>query len=791
MVALNIRRNIQDMQDPDPAMLAWTRLPTPHPHEKLSNAAGDISSSSPVAPPKALSILTAGVADTLLPSPLPSPRAISTSGSSKTAAFFGTPFASTGPSTPAPPPPPPRNDTATVPQPNESTPARSATADFFAISTSGIRPTPPPSIKSSASSRESSPPRLPPLSRFFPSRNAADPFLEEQDMQDKDALNRRRKGAEWETNFKREFVTLTDASLQLPPSPPLTTSPTQAKPLPPAIESYRLPEPHLRHAAGHNVPIRRETHLVGASHGSGDSGSEGAIPASAPVLAAGMHLESGTAKLTLVRAFGEGAFSSVWLATDDAGTLAPQAVPQSSGRPETLRRKSSSWAKKGRDRRMQGIKPLSTIGTSLLSKLHGQIENADGSVILDEQDGEGATAATENSTQAVRSKGTLVAVKMIERALCDANDRTRISFVREVEVLRHIAHPSIVAYLHSFTSGTHHCLVLEHIGGGELFELVNSDEQFGRVTEPAIRRMWGELCRAVGWMHGVGLVHRDIKLENILLTQNVFATNNPLPPLGTPLIKLTDFGLSRFIDPASPLLSTRCGSESYAAPELVLGTSKPRPAIVDGGASEPSESRGYYDGRQTDAWACGIVLYALATRQLPFDAPPPFLVSSAAPSRAGSVRSAHSSRSAASGSVHPRQINRRRDMLMRVAQCEYHWPDEIQFGDDDANGSNYEEDEELDAPLAAARRLASPGLKRVVRRLLERIPDRRARLIDLWDEPWLRGEGAPTPPLCAALSADSADDRLDHEDEEWQSHEGVLLDEEHIDSVASQDLDPL
>lgn len=34
------------------------------------------------------------------------------------------------------------------------------------------------------------------------------------------------------------------------------------------------------------------------------------------------------------------------------------------------------------------------------------------------------------------------------------------------------------------------------------------------MTEPAIRRMWGELARAVGWMHGVGLVHRDIKLES-------------------------------------------------------------------------------------------------------------------------------------------------------------------------------------------------------------------------------------------------------------------------------------
>ena len=56
--------------------------------------------------------------------------------------------------------------------------------------------------------------------------------------------------------------------------------------------------------------------------------------------------------------------------------------------------------------------------------------------------------------------------------------------------------------------------MLEYVAGGELFELVNSDSRFAHVTEAAIRRMWGELCLAVGWMHGVGLVHRDIKLES-------------------------------------------------------------------------------------------------------------------------------------------------------------------------------------------------------------------------------------------------------------------------------------
>jgi protein-serine/threonine kinase len=70
------------------------------------------------------------------------------------------------------------------------------------------------------------------------------------------------------------------------------------------------------------------------------------------------------------------------------------------------------------------------------------------------------------------------------------------------------------------------------------------------------------------------------------------------------VITLTDLGLSRRIPepPESPLLHTRCGSEDYAAPEILMG--------------QP------YDGRETDAWALGVLLYAMMESRLPFDALP-------------------------------------------------------------------------------------------------------------------------------------------------------------------------
>lgn len=69
-----------------------------------------------------------------------------------------------------------------------------------------------------------------------------------------------------------------------------------------------------------------------------------------------------------------------------------------------------------------------------------------------------------------------------------------------------------------------------------------------------------------------------------------------------PIINLTDLGLSRRISPEEPFLKTRCGSEDYAAPEILLGQE--------------------YDGRETDAWALGVLLYALMEGRLPFDPPP-------------------------------------------------------------------------------------------------------------------------------------------------------------------------
>ncbi|CAO1631150.1 unnamed protein product [Parajaminaea phylloscopi] len=302
----------------------------------------------------------------------------------------------------------------------------------------------------------------------------------------------------------------------------------------------------------------------------------------------------------------------------------------------------------------------------------------------------------------------VVALKMMAREPCEQNERMRVSWVREVEVLKHIRHPSLIEFVHSFSTPKHHVLVLQRVAGGELFDLLATHHGELSRREWLVRRLFSELANAVGWMHSIHLVHRDIKLENILLTRSLFAAGDEagagadaLRPssLGEgPLLKLSDFGLSRFIDPAKPLLETRCGSEEYASPELIIGKK--------------------YDGRKTDVWAMGVVLYALVCGNLPFI-------------DGDSAAASHPREGRASVE---RDAKERKAHLLRIAKGDLRWPATIN-------------DDSLDKPQTATAtatgagpttsRLVTPFAKHIVSRLLRRDATKRCQAWDCFEDPWL------------------------------------------------------
>ena len=101
-----------------------------------------------------------------------------------------------------------------------------------------------------------------------------------------------------------------------------------------------------------------------------------------------------------------------------------------------------------------------------------------------------------------------------------------------------------------------------------------------------MQKIFTQLVGAVVYVHNLSCVHRDLKLENILLDKH----EN---------VKLCDFGFTRDYEGKSSYLQTFCGTICYSAPEMLKGEK--------------------YAGEKVDVWSLGIILYALLTGELPFD----------------------------------------------------------------------------------------------------------------------------------------------------------------------------
>ncbi|KAK6519631.1 hypothetical protein TWF281_003455 [Arthrobotrys megalospora] len=210
---------------------------------------------------------------------------------------------------------------------------------------------------------------------------------------------------------------------------------------------------------------------------------------------------------------------------------------------------------------------------------------------------------TDSEAELDRDK--LVAVKIVENTAAGGASKARIesSLKRELDILKSLKHPSLVHLKAQSIERKRALLVLGYCAGGDLFDLATGAPKL--FTPRFVRRIFAELVGAVRYLHLSGIVHRDIKLENVLINftiDELKQSGDEIIASNRSITTLTDLGLSRRIDFDEPLLTTRCGSEDYAAPELLLG--------------QP------YDGRQTDAWALGVLLYAICESRLPFDPVP-------------------------------------------------------------------------------------------------------------------------------------------------------------------------
>ena len=198
-----------------------------------------------------------------------------------------------------------------------------------------------------------------------------------------------------------------------------------------------------------------------------------------------------------------------------------------------------------------------------------------------------------------------VAIKMIRREILGSNPSRLPKIYREISILRGLAHPNIVRLHEMVETDRHIGIIMEYASGGELFDYILNNRY---LKDNPARRLFAQLVSGVGYLHKKGIVHRDLKLENLLLDRN----RN---------IIITDFGFANTFDPNDQLseeveynlsnkdyvrryrlhetnskgmrhgdlMQTSCGSPCYAAPELVVSDS-------------------LYTGRKVDVWSCGVIL---------------------------------------------------------------------------------------------------------------------------------------------------------------------------------------
>ncbi|KAK6194138.1 transcriptional regulator [Pestalotiopsis sp. IQ-011] len=186
-----------------------------------------------------------------------------------------------------------------------------------------------------------------------------------------------------------------------------------------------------------------------------------------------------------------------------------------------------------------------------------------------------------------------VACKIIPRGSTEENHHSRadkeradqskeIRTAREAAIVTLLDHPNVCGLRDVVRTNHHWYMLFEYVNGGQMLDYIISH---GKLKDKQARKFSRQIASALDYCHRNSIVHRDLKIENILIAK-------------TGDIKIIDFGLSNLFAPRGHL-KTFCGSLYFAAPELLQARA--------------------YTGPEVDVWSFGIVLYVLVCGKVPFD----------------------------------------------------------------------------------------------------------------------------------------------------------------------------
>ena len=166
----------------------------------------------------------------------------------------------------------------------------------------------------------------------------------------------------------------------------------------------------------------------------------------------------------------------------------------------------------------------------------------------------------------------------------------------EIKFMQNLSHPCILKYHEVCSNPTSTTIVMEYAAGGDLFDAINHDLQNNNFSENVTKIYFYQIAHCVQYLHRNKVCHRDLKLENILLTKYEKISR----------IKVADFGLSKTWNPFDDPLRSYVGTPVYMAPEIVR---------LDMGFKTCYSYK-------IDCWSLGVILYTMLSGKMPFSTGP-------------------------------------------------------------------------------------------------------------------------------------------------------------------------
>ena len=205
-----------------------------------------------------------------------------------------------------------------------------------------------------------------------------------------------------------------------------------------------------------------------------------------------------------------------------------------------------------------------------------------GDYLINEELGSGGFGKVVSGTHI--PTGEKVAIKIMDKEQIMSDELNKERVLNEISILKIVRHNNIVKLYEVMETPQKIYLVMEYCDSGDMFDYIVAKQH---LSERQACVFFQEIIDALSYLHSQNIVHRDVKPENILLQT-----------FGKSLTcKLIDFGISRTYT-LDKLISTPCGTASYAPPEMHKGEE--------------------YYGLLSDVWSAGVLLYAMVCGYLPF-----------------------------------------------------------------------------------------------------------------------------------------------------------------------------